>query len=178
MAVSHVKAPGITNADASPAVANTAGEAGGAAPLKVVSSGSVVAIAADSADTTYQFCRVPSNAKIQAIFLESAAQAAGTMDVGVYYATDGVIGKPTALLAAAAIDQDFFASAYALTSLSQPTNIINESGTNTPAKRVQPLWEALGLTSDPGGNFDICGTLAVAVTTGTGSMGMTVMYTD
>lgn len=178
MAVSHIKATGITNADASPPVANTAGEVGGAAPLKVVSSGSVVALAADSADTTYQFVRVPSNAKIQALFLESAAQAAGTMDVGVYYATDGIGGKPTSLLAANAIDQDFFATAYALTSLSQPTNIINESGTNTPAKRVQPLWQALGLTSDPGGNFDIVGTLAVAVTTGTGSMGMTVMYTD
>lgn len=178
MAVSHVKATGITNADASPPVANTAGEIGGPAPLKVVSSGSVVAIAADSQDTTYQFCRVPSNAKVQAIFFESAAQGGGTIDFGVYYATDGIGGKPTSLLAAAAIDQDFFATAVAVTSLSQPTNIVNESGVNTPAKRVQPLWQALGLTSDPGGNFDIVGTVVAAITTGTGSMGMTVMYTD
>lgn len=178
MAVSHVKATGITNADASPAVANTAGEVGGAAPLKVVSSGSIVAIAADSIDTTYQFCRVPSNAKVQAIFFESAAQAAGAMDIGLYYATDGIGGKPTALLAAAAIDQDFFASAVSVAALSQPTNVVNESAVNTPAKRVQPLWQAAGLTSNPGGNFDIVGTVTTAITTGTGSMGMTVMYTD
>ena len=178
MAVEHVKATGITNADASPAVANTAGEIGGSAPLKVISSGSVVAPASASIDSTFQFVRVPSNCKIQAMFLESAAQAAGAMDVGVYYATDGIGGKPTSLLAAAAIDQDFFATAYALTSLSQPTNIVNESGTNTPAKRVQPLWQAVGLTSDPGGYFDIVGTVTTAITTGTGSMGMTVMYTD
>lgn len=178
MAVDHVKATGITNADASPAIANTAGEVGGAAPLKVVSSGSVVGVASSSIDATYQFCRVPSNAKVQAMFFESQAQAAGAMDIGLYYATDGLGGRPTSLLAAAAIDQDFFASAIALTSLSQPTNVVNESGTNTPAKRVQPLWQAVGLTSDPGGNFDIVGTITTAITTGTGQMGLTVMYTD
>ena len=177
MAVDHVKSTPVTNSDASPAVANTAGE-GGSAPLKCISSGSVVAVASSSTDATYQFCRVPSSAKIKAIFFESGAQAAGTMDIGVYYATDGVIGKPAALLAAAAIDQDFFASLVALTSLSQPTNVINESATNTPAKQNQPLWQALGLTSDPGGNFDIVGTVVTAITTGTGVMGMTVFYTD
>lgn len=177
MAVDHVKSTPVTNADASPVVANTAGLTG-PAPLKVVSSGSVVAVASSSQDATYQFVRVPSNAKIQAMFFESQAQAGGTVDLGVYYATDGVIGKPTALLAAAAIDQDFFASAIAVTSLSVPTNVVNESGTNTPAKRVQPLWQALGLTSDPGGNFDIVGTIATAITTGTGQMGLTVLYTD
>jgi hypothetical protein len=178
MAVDHVKSTGITNSDASPAVANTAGEIGGMAPLKVVTSGSVVALASSSTDATYQFCRVPSNAKIVDIFFESAAQAAGTMDIGAYYATDGLGGKPTALLAAAAIDQDFFATLLALTGAFARTSIINESGTNTPAKRVQPLWQALGLTTDPGGEIDICGTVVTAITTGTGSMGMTVLYTD
>lgn len=178
MAISHVKATGITNSDASPAVANTAGEIGGAAPLKVVSSGSVVAIAADSIDTTYQFVRVPSTAKIQALWFESAAQGAGVIDIGAYYATDGLIGKPLTLLAANAIDQDFFGTLVSVAALSQPTNIINESGTNTPAKRVQPLWQALGLATDPGGNIDICGTVTTAITTGTGSMGMTIFYTD
>jgi len=177
MAISHVKSTPVTNSDALPAVANTAGE-GGTAPLKCISSGSVVAIAADSIDTTYQFCRVPSNAKIKAIFFESAVQAAGAMDIGVYYATDGAIGKPAALLAAAAIDQDFFATAVSVAAASQPTNVINESGTNTPLKQNQPLWQALGLTTDPGGSFDICGTVTTAITTGTGYMGMTVLFTD
>lgn len=177
MAVDHVKSTPITNSDASPAVANTAGE-GGPAPLKVTSSGSVVALASSSQNATYQFCRVPSTAIIKALFFESAAQGAGTIDIGVYYATDGLIGRATSLLAADAIDQDFFASDVAVTAASQPTNVINESGTNTPAKQNQPLWQALGLSADPGGNFDIVGTVDTAITTGTGAMGMTIFYTD
>lgn len=177
MAVDHVKSTPITNLDTSPAVANTAGE-GGPAPLKSVSSGNVVGVASSSINATYQFCRVPSNAKVKQILFASEAQAAGAIDIGLYYATDGEGGQPTSLLAAAAIDQDFFASAVALTSASQATDVTNESGTNTPDKQNQPLWQAVGLTSDPGGYFDIVGTLTTAITTGTGKMGMTVNYTD
>lgn len=177
MAVDHVKSTPITNLDSSPAVQNTAGE-GGAAPLKCISSGSVVAVASSSQNATYQFVRVPSNAKVKAMFFESAAQAGGTVDIGLYYATDGVGGKPTSLLAANAINQALFASAVAVTSLSQPTNVVNESGSFGPDKQIQPLWQAAGLSADPGGNFDIVGTINSAITTGTGAMGMTVLYTD
>lgn len=176
MAISHLKSTPVTNLDAAPIVPNTAGE-GGPAPLKTV-GGTVTAVAADSQNTTYQFCRVPSNAKIKQIWFESGAQGAGTIDLGVYYATDGVGGKPTTLLAANAIDQDLFASAIAITSLSQPTNVINESATFDGDKQNQPLWQAAGLSADPGGSFDIVGTLAVAVTTGTGKMGLVAAYTD
>jgi hypothetical protein len=176
MAVDHVKSLVVTNLDASPIVSNTAGE-GAAAPLKSVSA-FCTTVASGSQDATYQFVRVPSNAKIKRIDFESQAQAAGTLDIGVYYATDGVGGKPTALLAANAIDQDFFASAVAVTSLSQPTNVVNESGTNTIDKRNMPLWQAVGLTADPGGFFDIVGTIGTAITTGAAMWGMTVDYTD
>lgn len=177
MAVDHVKSTPITNLDASPVVQNTAGE-GGPAPLKSISSGDVIGIASSSINATYQFVRVPSNAKVKQVLFDSEAQAAGAVDIGVYYATDGEGGKPTALLAAAAISQALFASAVALTSASQTTDVTNESGTYTPAKRNQPLWQAAGLSSDPGGYFDIVGTLTTALTTGTGKMGMTVNYTD
>jgi hypothetical protein len=176
MAVDHVKSTFVTNLDASPAVMNTAGE--GAGGLVKSISGSNVAVAASSTDATYQFVRVPSNCKVSAIFFESAAQAAGTLDIGLYFATDGQGGKPLSLLAANAIDQDFFASLVAVTALSQPTNVVNESGTNTIDKRTQPLWQAVGLTADPGGFFDIVGTVVTAITTGTGRWGMTVLYTD
>lgn len=177
MAVDHVKATPITNLDAVPVVQQTAGE-GGPAPLKSISSGDVVGVASSSINATYQFVRVPSNAKVKQVLFDSEAQAAGAIDIGVYYATDGMGGKPAALLAAAAISQALFASAVALTAASQPTDVTNESGTYTPLKRNQPLWQAAGLTSDPGGNFDIVGTLTTAITTGTGKMGLTVNYTD
>ncbi len=176
MAIDHVKSTFITNLDANPVVANTAGE-GGPARLQCI-EGYATSVASGSTDATYQFVRVPSNCKIKRIDFESAAQAAGTLDIGVYYATDGEGKKPTALLAAAAIDQDFFASLIAVTSAVVITNITNESGTYTIDKRVQPLWQAIGLLSDPGGYFDIVGTIVTAITTGAAVWGITVYYTD
>lgn len=177
MAVDHVKSTFITNADASPTVANTAGE-GGSAPLKYI-DGYSTAVASSSADATYQLCRIPSNAKVKKIIFESQAQTAGKFDLGLYYATDGLGGKPVALLAAAAIDQDFFAAVIDCASAVLPTDVTNQSLSYTLAKRAQPIWQAVGLTSDPGGNFDIVATVkTTAVTTGTGLFGVSVTYTD
>ena len=177
MAVDHVKSTYITNMDASPAVIPTAGE-GGPAPTKTV-DGYATAVASSSADATYQLARIPSNAKVKSIIFESEAQAAGKFDLGLYYATDGVIGKTNALLAAAAIDQDFFATVIDCAAAVVPTEVVNESGTYTLDKRAQPIWQAVGLTSDPGGNFDIVATVkTTAVTTGTGKFGIRVVYTD
>ncbi len=177
MSVDHVKSTFVTNLDAVPAVPNTAGE-GGPAPLKSI-DGYATAVASSSVDATYQLVRIPSNAKVKNITFESQAQTAGKFDIGLYYATDGVIGKTTALLAAAAIDQDFFASAVDCASAVLPTDVTNESLTYTLAKRAQPIWQAVGLTADPGGNFDIVATVVTtAVTTGTGLFGIRVSYTD
>lgn len=177
MAVDHVKSTFVTNADASPSVANTAGE-GGMAPSKFI-EGSAVVVAASSINSTYQFFRVPSNCKIKKLWFESAAQAAGQVDIGVYYATDGQGGRPTVLLASQAIDQDFFASGVIVTGTVAITEETNESGTYTIDKRTQPLWQAVGLTADPGGSFDIVATVVTAdVTTGTGRMGLSCTYTD
>lgn len=175
MAVDHVKSTFITNLDASPIVANTAGE-GGPAPVKIV-EGSAVGVASSSIASTYQFVRVPSNSKIKRLWFESAAQTAGKLDLGLYYATDGTGGHATGLLAAAAIDQDFFATDIDCASAVAITNVTNESGTYTIDKREQPLWQAVGLTSDPGGYFDIVGTVhTTAVTTGTGRWGVRCDY--
>jgi hypothetical protein len=175
MAVDHVKSTYITNADAGPAVANTAGE-GAAAALHSISSGAVVGVASSSINATYQFVRVPSNCKIKQVLFDTETQAAGAMDIGVYYATDGEGGQPKALLAAAAISQALFGSAITITAVGV-TDVTNESGSYTPALRNQPLWQAAGLATDPGGYFDIVGTLTTAITTGTGKMGLTVNYT-
>jgi len=177
MSVDHVKSTFVTNLDASPVVQNTAGE-GGPAALKS-NEGYATAVASSSVDATYQLVRVPSNSKVKSIMFESAAQTAGKFDLGLYYATDGEGGKPTALLAAAAIDQDFFATAIDCAAAVVPTEVVNESGTYTIDKRVQPLWQAVGLTADPGGYFDIVATVVTtAVTTGAGVFGIRVSYTD
>jgi len=177
MAVDHVKSTYITNLDASPTVIPTAGE--GAPGVLKYNDGYATAVASSSADATYQLVRVKSNCKIKKIIFESQAQTAGKFDLGLYYATDGEGGQPTALLAAAAIDQDFFAAVIDCASAVLPTDVTNQSLTYTLAKRAQPIWQAVGLTSDPGGYFDIVATVkTTAVTTGTGLFGISVMYTD
>lgn len=172
---SHLKSTAITNLDATPSVANSAGE-GAAGVLRHVQA-SVTAVLNDSIDTTYQFVRIPSNAKVKHLYFESGAQTAGKVDLGVYYATDGMLEHPVALLAADAIDQDFFASAIDCASAVTRADVVNESTTNTAAKRNQPLWQALGLTSDPGCLFDIVGTVVTtAMTTATGIMTVEAEY--
>ena len=174
MALDHVKSSAITNLDAGNAV--TGGE-GTHAYLKEV-SGFTTAVAASTIQSTYQFCRVPSNCKVKSIIFESEAQTAGAIDIGVYRATDGQGGQPTTLLAANAVDQDFFASAVSAASAVAATEVVNESLTYTLDKRNQPLWQAVGLTADPGGFLDIVGTVTTAVTTGTGKWGVSVRFTE
>ena len=178
MAVDHVKDAIVTNLDATPRIVPVTGK-GGAGFMRTV-EGSAVAVASSSVDATYQLVRIPFSAKVKRVTFESAAQGAGKFDLGVYYATDG--SNPagaTALLAAAAIDQDFFATAIDCASAVVRTDVTNESGTNTIDKRIKPLWEAIGLTANPGGNADIVATVVTtAVTTGTGRLGIHVDYVD
>jgi hypothetical protein len=177
MAVDHVKSTFITNLDASPSVQNTAGE-GGPAPVKDVDGWATV-IASGSVGATYQLARVPSNAKIKSITWESEAQGAGKFSLGVYYATDGEGGRPTALLVANTINQNLFATDIDTTSAITPVNYTNQSTNYTLDKRTQPLWQAAGLSADPGGMLDIVATVhTTAVTTGTGKIGIRVSYTD
>lgn len=177
MAVDHVKSTPITNSDATPAVLNTIGEGAGGELRNI--EGSAVALASGSVDSTYQLVRLPSNAKVKRIMFESAAQTAGKFDLGCYYATDGGGGKATALLAAAAIDQDFFASAIDCASAVARTDVTNESTTYTIDKRNQPLWQAIGLTADPLVKIDIVATVVTtAITTGTGRFGVSVDYVE
>jgi hypothetical protein len=176
MAISHIKSTGVTNLDGAPPTANTAGE--GAAGLLRQINGFVTAVAADSINTTYQLVRIPSNAKVKSVILESEAQGAGAVDIGLYYATDGEGGKPTSLLAAAAISQAFFGSAVSVAGAVVPTDVTNESGTYTLDKRNQPIWQAAGLTSDPGGYFDVVATVTTAITTGTGRLGVDVRWAE
>lgn len=176
MAVEHVKSTPVTNLDATPIVPSTAGE-GGKGYLTEI-SGYVTAPASASADSTFRFVRVPTTAKIKAVVLASGAQGAGKVDVGLYYPTTGRTG--VADLAANALDQDFFATDVDLASAVQPTDVTFEAGAGYILSEINtPLWQAAGLTSDPGGFLDIAATVhTTAVTTGTGVIMLSVRYVD
>ena len=177
MAVETLKSTSITSLDTVPVSALTAGMGGAGA---VMECGDYVTVSASASTTsTYKLARVPTNAKVKAVVFESEAQGAGKFDLSVYYSSSTVDGTAPAVqgIIVPTTGAAFFASAIDCASLVVPTNVINESTSNTLAKRNQPLWQALGLTSDPGGFFDIVAVcVTTAVTTGTGKMGVRVQY--
>lgn len=168
----------ITNSDASPRVATTAGLG---APFETqVMDGYVTPAAADAAGTLYLMARVPSHAVIKNIILASEAQGAGKVDCGVYYPDNIVDMAPSnsANLGLVVSGQSqLFASDVDIAAKVQPTDITFESGNYTFDKWFQPLWQAAGLTVDPGGKLDIV--LAVHttdITTGTGKLYLKVGF--
>lgn len=182
MAVVHGKTTPISNLDlgvgSAPKTPLRALAGQGAAGRLVVDEGYVVVDAFASVDSTYQLVRVPTNAVIKQLWFESEAQIAGKFEIGVYYSSDGQIGKPLTILEAAAIVDDFFASDIDCASAVARIDKTNANSKYTLDLRNQPLWQALGVASDPGGTFDIALTVhTTAVTTGTGKAGIQVAYT-
>lgn len=177
MAVEHVKATPVSNSDATPIVANTVG-VGAPGELREV-SGFVTVPASSSIDSTFRLVRVPTNAKIKSVAITSAAQTAGRVDIGVYYPTTGKTA--VADLAANAIDQDFFASIVEIGDAAIGlTDVTFEAEAGYIRSEINtPLWQALGLTQDPGGFFDIVATVVnEAVTTGLGVLAASVRYVE
>lgn len=178
MSVEALKSTSITNLDASPVIANTAGE--GAAAHVLVQSEYVTVSAAASVGSTYRLIRVPTTAKIKQLNLESEAMGAGAINLSVYYSdstTDGTSPSNQGLIVPTTGDQ-FFASDINLASAVNGTQVTNESGNNPVSNRNLPLWQALGLTSDPGGFFDIVAVVhTTAITTGAAKLGLRALYT-
>ena len=123
--------------------------------------------AADDDGSVYRLIRVPSNCVLTNIDLASDALGTGaSYDVGVYeVAANGGF----------AVDQDEFASGVSLVSAIAWTSVMEEAVPTDISKIGQPLWQRLGLTSDPGRAYDICATGVVAGTTA-GTISMRVRY--
>lgn len=137
-----VKSTNVTNQFATPAVRNPSHREGGV--LKESCSNVVVA-ADESASNDLIAVRVPSNARVSQVLLSHAdASTGGNIDVGVWQEVATAPGTFEA------VDDDLFASAYALTD--GPVwnyDITNESAEYTAAEQEKPLWEVLGLSADP-----------------------------
>jgi hypothetical protein len=166
MGTSALKSVQVTNMDATPPVRTTSGQ-NDEGILRSV-GGYVTAVASDAAGSTYRFARVPSNAVVKQVLFESEAQGAGNVSLGVYRtAADG----------GAVVDADLFASRIDCASLVVQGDYTNESTQYNLDERNMPLWQAAGLTTDPGGFLDIVGTVdTTAVTTGTGKLGCVVNF--
>ena len=177
MTTEALKSTAITNLDASPIVANTAGH--GAPGLVHQVDGYVTVSASMAAGSTYRLVRLPTKAILKHLFFESEAQGAGKFNLSAYYSDSTTDGTPSTLqgIIVPTTGDQFWASDIDCASAVASADKVNESGNNTLAKRQQQLWEALGLTSDPGGFIDVVAVVHTTdVTTGTGKLGVSALF--
>lgn len=152
MPVVTTKSAAIANRDATPPVINTAAKTD--APLRVA-KGLVAVANGDSIASKFIFCSVPSNAVVSAVLLTTAdVGTTGAMDIGLYRSTkDG----------GAVVNASFFGSAVSISGGALARSDVTHESTVYPyTNRERPLWEALGLSSDPCVDYDVVGTLTAA----------------
>jgi hypothetical protein len=174
MTTEALKSTPITNLDASPVTVNTAGEG---APGRLQSVNGYVTVSASMAAlSTYRLVRLPSNCKVKQVLFESEAQGAGKFQLGIY-PSDSTTDGTNAAAPNTATDVKFFADDIDCASAVAQSDKTYSSGNYTLDKRNKALWDAVGLTSDPGGFLDVVATVhTTAVTTGTGKLGVCVNY--
>ena len=165
MATEIVKSTAITDLDASPAKRATSGKGGKGLVTIVDGSCHVTSGVTAAGASYYRLVRVPSNCIVKKV--EMWLDAAGTTitgDIGLYYSdSPNLDGTSNANVAAAGtpINADHFGSAVALAAVVTPTEYTFEATTYLAADTRLELWNTAssGLTSDPGGFFDIVFTL-------------------
>ena len=163
MAVVTTKASAISDRDSDPrALANSRLSKG----QIFEGIGTLEAVSGDSIGSTYLFAQIPSNARISQVLLSSDAITTCAGDVGIYKSTDD---------GGTVVDADFFASAASLASAQANVDVTHESGVYGIDAVEKPLWQALGLTSDPGILYDLVVTLTAAAGSA-GTISMAVRY--
>ncbi len=152
MAVVTLKSGPITNRDAAPSVANNSSVEGG--NVREV-AGTLESVSGDSIGSKYILAQVPSNARVSQLLVYSD-------DIGVTTIADFGLYRNT-LDGGAVVDADFFASALSLKDGAlNGVDITHESAVFGVEDIEKPLWEALGLSEDPGVFYDIVATLTAA----------------
>lgn len=148
MAVVNTLATALSNADGKPVIFNNARVTRMA---KWGAIGNVESVSGDNTGSTYRLLRIPSNARVPQVLLSNDALAgAAAGDVGLYQTADN---------GGAVVDADFFASAVSLVAAASKVDVTLESGVIDFANLEQPLWELLGLLTDPFVDYDVAVTL-------------------
>jgi len=156
----------ISNRALTPRVAN---QPYNNARIKTTGVGIIEVSTASDVGHILRFCQVASNAVIKQVLLSCDAVAvSGAMDLGLYQTVDN---------GSAVVDADYFASAQVVTSALVDTNVAHESAVYGIEDKDKPLWEALGLASDPGIWYDVAGTVTTDMG-GAGTLCVEVTYVD
>lgn len=175
MAVVNTKSTAITNRDATPTVLNDARLERGTLKIGV---GSVAVGAADSATSYYPLVTVPSTAMVRRVYLTAVTgmlTLAG--DIGVYKTTANSAGVTTGV-AANTGSGSIFAAATSMATVQNQADVTNTGTTYPTNLREQPIWQAIGLSADPGGFFDVGIKVTTANTGAAGRVGLEVYYVD
>lgn len=168
MAVVNTKGSAVTAADTSPPSNGQFVNAKVHGGRIKESIGTVEAVSGDSIGSTYRLVRVSSSDRISRVLLSCDAITTAAADIGIY---------ETAVNGGAAVDADFFASAQVLTSALVNSDVTHESGVFDIAAIEKPLWQALGLTKDPGKLYDVVATLTAAAGAA-GTVAIKVQFVD
>ena len=134
---------------------------------------------ADSAKPAVRLCSVPSSARISDLFYTRETLGTSALDVAVWYPTDipqGGENAPAASNEAALISSSAFATNITGTDAGLDwTSGMGLATAPTIQARTQPLWQAIGLSEEPGIDLDIGFTVRTAVAEA-GYVGMRVRY--
>lgn len=178
MAVVNLKSTMLTNRDATPKVLTDAFISGGTVNQQF---GWVLTGAADSAASTYKMVSVPSSARLAALSMINQTVGSGVLlDVAVWYPTTVPTGGGAFLAASqggALVSSSNFRTAMAGDTVNTtPLELIVTTNTNSlPNYQEMPLWQMLGLASDPEVSLDIGISLRNAGTTA-GYVGLRASY--
>lgn len=134
--------------------------------------------------------RIPTHAMVKQVLINiqgATTSAAGTItaDIDVLYSDngpfDGSNPSNSGVVQVASADNKLFGAAVSLEAASSASPATQKdvtfSGSFTLANQNSPLWQVLGLASDPGGYFDIAAKIVTATSvTGTATFGAEVKY--
>mgnify|MGYP000551342106 CR=1 FL=1 len=103
--------------------------------------------ASDTTSDNVVLFAIPTSACVRSVLLSSdGAATAGAGDLGI-----GTLNEAGDTLTA--VDLDLFASAQAITTALERSDVIDEAGTITIDERFMPIWQAAGQSTDPGGLY-------------------------
>lgn len=156
----NVTSTGITNLNATPPVRNTAGTDNGLGRLYKVTAVIGPTTSGDTTGGILRGVRIPSNARLLSVTVfQKAATSTATFDIGLDYSNAPLDGtSPGNYVSGSPFKGQAFGASVDTHAYIVPTQVafLNTSG-YLPTDIVNPIWQAgvTGLTSDPGGFFDI-----------------------
>src|SRR3990167_11212041 len=168
MSVYNVKSKVIANRDASPSVLSNPEVAQGYLKAVIgVENTSNFGTDLGAAASAIRLITMPSNARIQSLEYATGDHGTSTLDVAAWYPTDipqGGENAPASSLEGTLISSSVFAAGLAGVDTSRAwTDAFGLNATPTLTNRVRPLWDMVGLSSDPGIDLDLGISIRIAV---------------